>query len=52
MEAQSTEELLRCIEEANQRLKEVDPERVMVGSMDVTALYPSLDQKESARMAK
>ena len=24
----------------------------MVGSMDVTALYPSLDQKISARMAK
>ena len=52
IEAQSTEELLRCIQEANVTLKEVDPGEVAVGSMDVTALYPSLDQRVSARMVK
>ena len=52
VEAQSTEELLRCIQKANVTLKEVDPGEVAVGSMDVTALYPRLDQNVSARMAK
>ena len=33
-------------------MKNVDPDLVAVGSMDVTALYPSLDQKTSARYVK
>ena len=52
VEVQSKEEFLRNIKEINKSLRVVDPEEVAIGSMDFTALYPSLDQKTSARMAK
>ena len=44
-EAQSTEELLRGIQEANKTLQEVAAPEVMLACMDVTALYPSIDQE-------
>ena len=42
-EAQSTEELMRSIQDANRRLSEAGIGKCLVGSMDVEALYPSLD---------
>ena len=53
-EAQSTEELLSKIKEANVRLQspEMLQKEVMVGSMDVTALYPSIDQVSSAKIVR
>ena len=44
-EAQSTEEVLRKISEANLRLKIKGAKQIMVGSLDVEALYPSIDKK-------
>ena len=44
-EAQSTEEVLRKIGEANQKLEEEGAKEIMIGSLDVEALYPSIDQK-------
>ena len=49
-ESQSTEEVLRKIKEANSRLKQEGARRVIVGSLNVEALYPSIDQKEGPRM--
>ena len=49
-EAQSTEEVLRKISEANFKLKSEGIKEVMVGSLDVEALYPSIDQKEGPRI--
>ena len=49
-EAQSTEEVLRKISEANSRLEREGIKEVMVGSLDVEALYPSIDQKEGPRI--
>ena len=43
-EAQSTEELLRGVPEANEHLTEVPVLEVVPASIDVTALYPSIDQ--------
>ena len=51
-EAQSTEELLRGIQEANERLKGVAEPDVVLASMDVTALYPSIDQVGSAALVR
>ena len=36
----------------NENIKNIKSERVAVGSLDVTALYPSLDQDLSARIVK
>ena len=52
IEAQNTEELMRKILETHQRLGDVRSNKVAVGSMDVTTLYPSLDQITSAKMVK
>ena len=53
LEAQSTEELMRQIEETNKRFRGLKSgNHVVVASMDVLALYPSLDQRESARIVK
>ena len=49
-EAQSTEEVMRKIEEANKILAEKGVNDISLGSMDVVALYPSLDQEESAKI--
>ena len=49
-EAQSTEEVLRMISEANLRLKQEGVSDMALGSMDVVALYLSLDQKRSAEI--
>ena len=49
-EAQSTEEVLRKIGEANQILEAQDIKEIMIGSLDVEALYPSIDQKEGPRL--
>ena len=46
------EELMRSIKEANKRLAEVGGSKCMLGSVDVEALYPSLDQKLSAKIIK
>ena len=44
-EAQSTEEVMRKIEEANKILAEKGLKEISLGSMDVVALYPSLDME-------
>ena len=49
-ECQSTEELVGKIEETNTRLSQEGITKVMVGSMDVEALYPSVDQKLGAKL--
>ena len=49
-ESQSTEEVLRKIKEANLELKKEEAKEIMVGSLDVEALYPSIDQKEGPRI--
>ena len=51
-EAQSTEELIRSIQEANSYLREVRDDSTVLASMDVVALYPSIDQKEAARIVR
>ena len=51
-EAQSTEELMREIEDSNVKMKSRKMEETVVASMDVSALYPSLDQAGSARIVK
>ena len=52
-EAQSTEELMREIEETNKELRDLKSgEGIVVASMDVSALYPSLDQRESAKIVR
>ena len=50
MEAQSTEEVLRKIEETNHRLREEKVTDVVVGSLDVEAQYPSIDQIEGPKI--
>ena len=50
LEAQSTEEVLRSIEEANIKLRNEKVETVALGSMDVKALYPSLRIKAAAKV--
>ena len=51
-EAQSMEELMRSIKEANMRLSEVGRRDCLIGSMDVEAWYPSLDQRQSVKMVR
>ena len=49
-ECQSTEEMVHQIEEANQRMEREGVKDVMVGSLDVVSLYPSIDQEMGARI--
>ena len=49
-ECQSTEEMVRKIQNANTLLEERNCKEAMVGSMDVEALYPSIHQKEGAKI--
>ena len=49
IEAQSTEEVRRIIEDASERSKSEGVRNLVTASMDVVALYPSLNQRESAR---
>ena len=49
-EAQSTEEVLRKIQEANIVLEREKVKDLMLGSLDVEALYPSIDQREGPRL--
>ena len=49
-ECQSTEEMVTHIQTANQKIMESDTESIMVGSMDVEALYPSIHQREGAKI--
>ena len=51
-EAQSTEELMRSIQDTNTALREVEEESVVLASMDVTSLYPSIDQEGAAVMVR
>ena len=49
MEDLSTEEVMEQLEQAQRTMKETKARNIMVGSLDVKALYPSLDQEGSAR---
>ena len=51
-EALSTEELIRAVQEANTNLKDVRDDTSVLASMDVVALYPSLDQGEAAAIVR
>ena len=49
-EATSTEDMLYQVEELNRKIRnmQVNPRNLMVGSLDVTALYPSIDTEKAA----
>ena len=49
-EAQSTEELMRDIEDTSIKAEEEGWDDLVVGSMDVVALYPSIDQTQAAKV--
>ena len=49
-EAKSTEDLMREIEETNLKIKSKGGDDIVVAIMDVSALYPILDQEKSARI--
>ena len=49
MEDVSTEEVLSQLEEASEAIWDSGATNTMVGSLDVRALYPSLDQVEASR---
>ena len=49
-EAQATEEVLRKIQETNTKLEEGRIKDIVVGSLDVEALYPSIDQIQGPRI--
>ena len=44
-EVVSTEDMLACVECMNDKIRkgEIKPKSLMVGSLDVAALYPSID---------
>ena len=50
----SSEQMCRGLQDANARLsrEKVDPERVILGSMDAVGLFPSLKINESLRILK
>ena len=50
MEDQSTEEVLAQLSEAQEEIVKTGSRSVMVGSLDVKSLYPSLDQEGAAEM--
>ena len=49
-EAQSTEEVLHKIEAANKKLEDLKVKELVIGSLDVEALYPSIDQQEGPKI--
>ena len=51
LEDLSTEEVLRQLEEAQDAIKDARRTDTCIGSLDVKALYPSLDQEGSVRAA-
>ena len=53
-EVQSAEHLLSRIEELNAKIrkKEINSERMMVGSLDVEALYPSIDVRQAGEICR
>ena len=50
MEDRSTEEAIHQLEEAEEGLRKSGSTNAMVGSLDVAALYPSIDQEQAADM--
>ena len=50
MEERSTEEVLSQLEEAKAAIHQAGAQDVMVGSLDVAALYSSLNQEQAAEM--
>ena len=50
MEDLSTEEVMAQLKETQEMIRETRATNVMAGSLDVRALYPSLDQEGSARI--
>ena len=48
-EAQATEEMLRVFDETAERTRTEGAERIVVASMDIKALYTSIDQEQSAK---
>ena len=53
-EATSTEDCISKIEELNAKIRngQVNSENMMVGSLDVTALYPSINTKHAGRICR
>ena len=53
-EAISTEDFLSKIEGMNHRIRkgEIDSENLTIGSLDVAALYPSIDTKQASRICR
>ena len=51
LEDLSTEEALTQLEEAESLIREAGDTESMVGSLDVVALYPSLDHNMTAQLA-
>ena len=51
-EAISTEDMISSVDKFNTQIRqgEVDGDRVMIGSLDVEALYPSIDVNLAAKM--
>merc|ERR1711954_234440 len=54
VEVTSTEDFLSRIEDLNQQIREgkVNGDQLMVGSLDVEALYPSIDVNRAAEIVK
>ena len=50
LEDKSTEEVIAQLEEAEVALKQQKETRAMAASLDVAALYPSLDQEQSSAL--
>ena len=50
MEDRSTEEAIHQLEEAEEGMRKSGSNNAMVGSLDVAALYPSIDQEQAADM--
>ena len=53
-EALSMEDMLSAVEDLNQQIREglVDDQRIMIASLDVSALYPSIDTKLAAELVR
>ena len=53
-EASSTEDCLAKVEELNARIRqgEIKSDDLMIGSLDVAALYPSIDTKQAAKICR
>ena len=49
-ESQSTEEVMRAIEEVNAKLRDSGAQDIALGSMDIKALYLSLRIKEAVKV--